>query len=147
MSVPAGADAASPAFLPTIAPAEPVATYLEPPDVGTLAPEDDEPPLPDEARAEVAGAALAPTVPVEAGSGRILHVRFAMRVDTERAMEEFRSLIRSRPGATRVVIHVPSGRGGSELPMELRSGVAYDAELLAEVGRRLGPGMVEMQLG
>ena len=43
-----------------------------------------------------------------------------------------------------MVIHVPAGRGGGELPMELRSGVAYDAELLAEVGRRLGPGSVEL---
>ena len=53
-------------------------------------------------------------------------------------MEAFQQLIRARPGSTRVVIHVPTGRTGSELPMELRSGVAYDAELLAEVGRRLG---------
>jgi hypothetical protein len=30
--------------------------------------------------------------------------------------------------------------------MELRSGVAYDADLLAEVARRLGSG-VELQLG
>jgi hypothetical protein len=30
--------------------------------------------------------------------------------------------------------------------MELRLGVAYDAELLAEVGRRLGAGAVELRL-
>ena len=60
-------------------------------------------------------------------------------------MEELRSLIRARPGGTRVVLHVPGTRGG-ELPMELRSGVAYDADLLAEVSRRLGSG-VELQLG
>jgi hypothetical protein len=31
--------------------------------------------------------------------------------------------------------------------MELRAGVAYDAELAAEVGRRLRPGIVELALG
>jgi hypothetical protein len=30
--------------------------------------------------------------------------------------------------------------------MELRRGVAYDAELLAEVQRRLGDGLVELRL-
>ena len=66
--------------------------------------------------------------------------------DAEGAMEAFQQLIRARPGSTRVVIHVPTGRTGSELPMELRTGVAYDAELLAEVGRRLGTGAVELRL-
>ena len=37
-------------------------------------------------------------------------------------------------------------RGGEALPMELRRGVAYDAELLAEVHRRLGDGLVELRL-
>ena len=41
--------------------------------------------------------------------------------------------IRSRPGATRVVLHVPQGGGRDALPMELRVGVAYDADLLGEV--------------
>jgi hypothetical protein len=61
-------------------------------------------------------------------------------------MEAFRQLIRSHPGATRVVIHVPGGRSGTALPMELRTGVAYDAELLAEVRRRLGPSAVDLSL-
>ena len=61
-------------------------------------------------------------------------------------METFRQLLRAHPGSTRVVIHVPSGRSGGELPMELRSGVAYDAELLAEVHRRLGPGAAALSL-
>ena len=59
------------------------------------------------------------------------------------AMEAFRAVMRDRPGTTRVVIHVP-GPGGGE--MELRRGVAYDAELLAEVRRRLGDGLVELRL-
>ena len=50
-----------------------------------------------------------------------------------------------KPGGTRVVVHVPAP-GGSALPMELK-GVAYDAELLAEVRRRLGEGIVDLALG
>jgi hypothetical protein len=61
-------------------------------------------------------------------------------------MEQFRALLRDRPGATRVVIHVPSPGGGGPRPMELRNGVAYDAELLAEVRRRLGDGLVDVRL-
>ncbi len=61
-------------------------------------------------------------------------------------MEAFKGLLRDRPGATRVVIHVPGSSGGEALPMELRRGVAYDADLLAEVSRRLGEGVVDLQL-
>ncbi len=118
-----------------------------PADLAAFGPDDDEPPYPDEVRAVATEAALAPTVPVEAGPGQVLHVRFAIGADTEGAMEWFRTVIRSRPGTTRVVIHVAGGRAGTELPMELRTGVAYDAELLAEVGRRLGPGAVELRFG
>ena len=61
------------------------------------------------------------------------------------AMETFRQLARERPGDTRVVVHVPV-QGGSALPMELRNGVAYDADLLAEVGRRLGAAVVQLSV-
>ena len=44
----------------------------------------------------------------------------------------------------RCVLHVPAG-GGREQPMQLRSGVAYDAELLGEVERRVG-GLVRLEL-
>lgn len=128
--------------LPPIAPAEPLPTYPGDSD------EHDEPPLPDEARAVAAGAATARTEPTDAGPGRVLHVRFARSAGTDRlvrAMEEIRSVLRSRPGGTKVVLHLPSG-GGEALPMELRNGIAYDAELLAEVDRRLGRGLVELQL-
>jgi hypothetical protein len=90
----------------------------------------------------------APTNPVTAGPGSVLHVRFSEAAGTERlvgAMEQVRTVLRSRPGPTRVVLHLPQG-GGEALPMELRSGVAYDAELLAEMGRRLGDGMVDLRL-
>jgi hypothetical protein len=54
-------------------------------------------------------------------------------------------LLRDRPGATPVVVHVPSAHGESR-PMELRRGVAYDADFVAEIQRRLGSGLVEVQL-
>jgi hypothetical protein len=60
-------------------------------------------------------------------------------------METFRALVRERPGETRVVVHVPAP-GGAALPMELKQPVAYDAELLAEVRRRLGDGVVDLSL-
>jgi hypothetical protein len=60
-------------------------------------------------------------------------------------MEAFRQLVRERPGETRVVVHVPAP-GGAALPMELRTSVAYDADLLDEVRRRLGEGVVDLSL-
>ena len=107
---------------------------------------DDEPTLPEEALELEAQAAGAPTVPTEAGPDRVLHVRFAASAEIERTMEEFRALIRLHPGSTRVVIHLAGGRGASDLPMELRTGVAYDAELLGEVNRRIGVGSVDLRL-
>jgi hypothetical protein len=60
-------------------------------------------------------------------------------------METFRQLARERPGDTKVVVHVPAP-GGAALPMELRTRVAYDAELLAEIRRRLGEGIVQLSV-
>jgi DNA polymerase III subunit alpha len=137
--------------LPPIAPAEPIPTYREPQGFDGLDRDRDvEPALPDEARDRAADADAATTPPVDASPGAILHVRFAGGAATDRvvgAMEAFRGLLVERPGATRVVLHVPTPSGGSSLPMELRRGVAYDAELLAEVRRRLGEGLVELSLG
>jgi hypothetical protein len=110
---------------------------------------DDEPALPDEARAKVAAEASSATAPIEAGgAASVLHVRFggAPAGRLVIAMEAFRQLVRERPGETRVVVHVP-GPGGTALPMELRNAVAYDADLLSEVQRRLGEGIVDMRLG
>jgi DNA polymerase-3 subunit alpha len=144
--LPAGGDGAA---LPAIVPPVPVPTYPEPVFAsGDDADDHDEPPLPDEARAAAVAAAQAPSAALEAGPGQVLHVRFTRDAGTERvvdAMQAFRGLLRERPGATRVIVHVPAP-GGSALPMELR-GVAYDAELLAEVRRRLGEGVVELALG
>jgi hypothetical protein len=134
--------------LPRITPAEPVATYAEPPGDPELADHDIEPALPDEARSRAAAEASAATHPLEAAPiGSVLHVRFggAPASQLVSAMETFRQLARERPGDTCVVVHVPA-QGGSALPMELRNGVAYDAELLAEVRRRLGDGLLQLSV-
>jgi DNA polymerase-3 subunit alpha len=139
----------APADLPPIAPAEPVGAHVELP--GGVRPSDerDEPPVPDEARARIVADATA-DAPVDAGPNTVLHVKFASIAPSDRvvvAMETFKAVLRDRPGETRVVIHVPGPGGGTALPMELRRGVAYDAELLAELRRRLGEGLVDIHLG
>ncbi|MBF8290175.1 MAG: polymerase subunit alpha, partial [Chloroflexi bacterium] len=135
--------------LPRIAPAEPIPTHA-PSSVHSTDPEwDDEPSLPDEARGRAAQAATATTEPLETSRpDRALHVRFggAPADQLIRAMETFRQVIRERPGETRVVVHV-AGPGGAALPMELKQAVAYDADLLAEIQRRLGEGVAHISFG
>jgi hypothetical protein len=142
--------AGPPDELPHIQPAEPVPTYLAAPGAVPGTPDEvpDEPPVPDEARARIVGDAMA-DAPVSAGPDSVLHVRFEGSAGPDRlvrAMETVKLLLRDRPGGTKVVLHVPSVGGGQPLPMELRWGVAYDAELLAEVRRQLGDGLVELRL-
>ena len=143
-------DGPPPDAMPRIQPGEPVPTYLEAPGSVAIADADadEEPSVPDEARARIVADATADT-PVAAGPDTILHVRFEGAAGPDRlvsAMEQFKAVMRDRPGSTRVVIHVPAAGGGAALPMELRRGVAYDAELLAEVRRRLGDGLVDLRL-
>ena len=107
-------------------------------------------PLPDEVGGSARLASSVATAPTEASATGVLHVRFNRGAAPDRlvdAMEQVRALLRSRPGGTRVVIHLPQGGGRDTLPMELRTGVAYDADLLAEVSRRLGSGLVDLHLG
>jgi hypothetical protein len=133
------------ATLPPIAPAEPISTYPETIGAATGPDQDDEPAVPDEARARIVADASADS-PVEAGPETVLHVRFAGSLPADHvvsAMETFRAVLRGRPGGTQVIIHIPGPDGG---PMALRRGVAYDAELLAEVRRRLGEGLVDLRL-
>jgi hypothetical protein len=147
-TVPAVDESAAVGTLPPIAPAEPVPTYPEMPGVDTGPEHDDEPAVPDEARARIVADATADD-PVDAGPQTVLHVRFAGNAAPDRvvgAMETLKAVLRGRPGTTRVVIHVPAQAGGDPLPMELRRGVAYDAELLAEVRRRLGDGLIDLRL-
>ncbi len=98
---------------------------------------DDEPLLPAEAERAIARQAAAPTRPVEALSGEALHLRFGS-LSGERLAEAFagvREILRARPGQTPVILDVPLGDGRTQ-PMELRTRVAYDTELLAELDRR-----------
>jgi DNA polymerase-3 subunit alpha len=148
----AEAQTAAASRLPTISPAEPIPTYREPPglsNAGDSEDRDDEPALPDEARARAASDSSAPTSQIESQPDQILHVRFGGAAPDRLvvAMEAFRSLLRERPGATRVVLHVPAPTGSATLPMELSRRVAYDAELVFEVRRRLGDGLVDLTLG
>ena len=65
--------------------------------------------MPDEARARIVADASA-DAPVDAGPDTVLHVRFVGSAPPDRvvgAMETFRTVLRDRPGATTVIIHVP----------------------------------------
>jgi len=121
---------------------------IEPDSLQGLGPDDhEEPALPDEASAVVARMARQPTVPVEAAPGQTLHIRFrhAPGDDVVRGFGELRAVIQERPGETPVVLHIPSGPG-REQQMQLRIGVAYDTDFVAEVQRRLGEGLVQLHL-
>ena len=141
------ADRRRPPTLPPIAPAEPVSTYPETPGVAIGPRRTTTSRRSRTRRAPGSSPTRPPTPRSTPGRAPILHVRFAGNAPTDRvvgAMETFKTVMRDRPGATRVVIHVPGPGGGA--PMELRRGVAYDAELLAEVRRRLGDGLVDLRL-
>jgi hypothetical protein len=137
--------------LPEVRPGAPIPTYTEPEGVAVPGPNgepDDEPALPDEARSRVVQASEAPTSQLESQPDQGLHVRFGGAAPERLilAMETIRTLLRERPGGTRVVLHVPAPNGSATLPMELSRRVAYDAELLSEVRRRLGEGLVDLRL-
>ena len=148
----AGSAAVAGATMPNgaaLQPAEPLSSDPAPADLAAQDVERDEPPLPDEAREVAVRSTAAPTVPSEATGTDVLNVRFARGADPGRivlAMEELRALLKVRPGDTRVVFHLPQS-GGATLPMEIRVGVAYDPELVAEARRRLGEGLVSLELG
>ena len=89
----------------------------------------------------------APTLPVQAVAGQSLHIRLMPGSSDELlgAMRNLRQVIHEHPGETPVVLHVPAGPGRSQR-MELRLRVAYDAELVALIGRMIGPRAVELSL-
>jgi hypothetical protein len=121
-----------------------------PPEPVSLAPiaEDgsEEPPLPEEVGVAATVAAGLSTVPMEAGPGQVLHIRFQAAPDDRivAAFTDLRGLIRERPGVTPVVLHIPAGPGRTR-EMRLGPGIAYDADLLAEAGRRFG-GLLRLDL-
>ena len=130
-------------------PPAPLPGSSEPVDFEMAAPDLDAPPLPEEERPQVIASATGPTRPVEAGPAGRLHVRFGVGIGPDvlqPAMATVRDILRVHPGGTRVIVHLPQGAGRTALPMELRSGVAYDAELVADVGRRLRPEICTLEL-
>jgi hypothetical protein len=140
-------ETAPPLELPPQEVMEPVSGLGQPPAFEGLGPAgSDEPPLPDEASVAVASAARAPTLPVEAGPGQVLHVRFAAASDDRlvAVFEELKGVIKARPGGTPIVLHIPAGAGRTQ-EMRLGAGVAYDTELLAEAGRRF-EGLLQLTL-
>jgi len=107
----------------------------------------EEAPLPDEVARTLPTSPSAPTSALDASPAGRLHVRFA-RFDQDRLVsvfEEVARALRGRPGATPVVLHIPLGAGQEET-MEARYRVAYDPELLAEIGRRVDPALVTLEL-
>jgi DNA polymerase-3 subunit alpha len=126
---------------PRLEPAEPAAVAALDPDHG------EDPPLPDEARQRLVVEESSLTEPIQARTGQSLHVRFGLAAQETlvAAFETLRRLIQEHPGETPVVLHIPT-RGGHEEPMQLRSGVAYDAQLVADVRRGLGEGLVRLEL-
>ncbi|MDL2334958.1 MAG: DNA polymerase III subunit alpha [Chloroflexota bacterium] len=108
---------------------------------------DDEPAMTEEVVAQLVAAQQAPTLPVEAAAGQVLHVTFEQGTQEQvaAAMRELREIVHARPGDTPLVLHIPAG-GGRVQRMELRVGVAYDTELLGIVTRRLGPRTVRLSL-
>ena len=109
--------------------------------------ESDEPPFPAEAWQPGARSAAAPTSTAVARHDQALHVRFVSGApDTlAAAFESLKLILREHPGETAVVVELPAARGASQA-MPLRSGVAYDSELLAAIERRLGAGLVRVEL-
>jgi DNA polymerase-3 subunit alpha len=145
---PMAASPVAPTSAATTAPPPPMSSAPTPDDLATFAPDREEPPLPDEAQAAATRVSTAPTEPREAPESSVLNVRFTRGAETGRivlAMEELRAVFKERPGATRVVFHLPAEKGAT-LPMEVRGGVAYDTELLSEVRRRLGEGLVRLEV-
>ncbi|MEX2547560.1 MAG: DNA polymerase III subunit alpha [Chloroflexota bacterium] len=120
-----------------------------PASIAALAPPTDteEPALPEEAVRDLLVRERAPTMPLQAGAGQSLHIRLMSGSQDEllEAMRSLRGVMHEHPGDTPVVLHVPAGAGRSQR-MELRLRVAYDAELVALIGRLVGPRMVELSL-
>jgi hypothetical protein len=114
---------------------------------GDVAVADDEPPLPDEVVAELVAAEGAPTLAVQAAPGQVLHVTFEADSPDHivAALRDLREIVHERPGETPLVLHIPVG-GGRLQRMELRLGVAYDAEFLAAITRRVGARTVRLSL-
>jgi hypothetical protein len=118
----------------------------EPDALRAIAPDLDEPALPDEAAAAAVADAEAGTQPLAALPGQALHVRFQAGGSdvVVAAARTVRDLVHDHPGETPVVLHVPAPGGAREMLLQPR--VAYDEALLADVRRRLGERLVRIEL-
>ena len=118
----------------------------EPESLSGLGPSD-EPPFPAEAWLPVARSAVSQTSSAVARGDQALHVRFVSGAPDAlaAAFEALKLVLREHPGDTAVVVDLPAARGAAQA-MPLRSGVAYDSELLAAIERRLGAGLVRVEL-
>jgi hypothetical protein len=128
---------------------EPESVPVEPASFASIEPDGhDEPPLTEELARTAAAAAEAPTAPMQALPGQTLHIRFlpAPQEFLVAAFGALRELIHAHPGETPVLLGIPSGGAGTEQRMQLRRGVAYDAEFVSAVKRRLGESAVELRL-
>lgn len=99
--------------------------------------------------AEPLSGALSNPDPVEIPTDAVLHIKFKARQsvdETIRVMEIVKGELRARPGATRVVVHIPQAGGTQLLPMEQRNGVAWDAGLPAILRDRVGGDGIELEL-
>jgi DNA polymerase-3 subunit alpha len=87
--------------------------------------------------------------PIEAPPGAALHIRFSPGQSVEetiRAMEVVKAELRSRPGSTKVVVHIPQAGGAQQLPMEIRSGIAWDPSFPAAIRGRVGATAVRFDI-
>jgi DNA polymerase-3 subunit alpha len=133
---------------PPLRPAEPRYEPTEPAAMASLDPDHGEdPPFPEEESRRVARADASPTEPIQAQPGQALHVRFGLAAQETlvTGFETLKRLIHEHPGETPVVLHIPT-RAGRDEPMQLTRGVAYDAQLVADVRRSLGEGLVRLDL-
>jgi len=120
------------------------------PFVPELAPSELDPQFRDGyAHADPPSGAKASPDPVEVPAGAVLHIKFKVRQsidETIRAMEIVKRELRSRPGSTPVVVHIPQAGGSQLLPMEQRGGVAWDAGLPSILRDRVGAEGIELEL-
>ena len=89
------------------------------------------------------------TAVLEAPPGAALHIRFTAGQSVEetiRAMEVVKSELRARPGGTKVVVYIPQAGGAQQLPMEIRTGVAWDPSFPAAIRGRVGAAAIRFDL-
>ena len=111
-------------------------------------PADDEPPWPIEAEQSLVREANRPTQPLDARPGQTLHVHFH-GAEPDRivpAFESLRVILRSRPGDTPVVLHIPNGNIARNSRCTCAQRLPTMPELVALVRRSVGSDVVDLRL-